>query len=144
MTPERFVHLAEAYGADLRRWPAAERSGAQTLIARGDACVLDALHQARWLDSRLDSHQALLADPLLKTRIATSALAEPRPSWWSRHAEWWSRLGFLGAGLAGIAAGMLVMSLQLPLADSSEVLPSVFDHGDIEWILGVDAEEDQP
>ena len=26
MTPERFVHLADAYGADLQRWPSAERA----------------------------------------------------------------------------------------------------------------------
>ena len=32
MTPERFEHLADAYGGDLRRWPEAEREAARRLL----------------------------------------------------------------------------------------------------------------
>jgi len=45
MTPERFTHLADAYGADLQRWPASERAGAQALLAEGNAELLEALNR---------------------------------------------------------------------------------------------------
>ena len=82
MTPERFTHLAEAYGADLHRWPAAERAGAQALLAEGNAEVLEALNQARWLDGLLDSHKVAAPTPELIRRIVASAPAAAPPSFW--------------------------------------------------------------
>lgn len=35
MTPERFAHLADAYGADLQRWPAQEQGSARALLDSG-------------------------------------------------------------------------------------------------------------
>jgi len=141
MTPERFGHLADAYGADLRRWPAAERAGAQALLARGDAEVLDALEQARQLDRMLDRHQVPAPAPGLARRIAASATIAPRDAFWRRYADWLSRAGFVGVGLAGVAAGMLVASLSLPLPSASEILPSIFDQSDAEFVLSINAEE---
>ncbi|WDU65365.1 hypothetical protein LRS56_13510 [Pseudomonas poae] len=138
MTPERFVYLADAYGADLHRWPAAEQVAAQALLDSGDVNALDAVHQARWLDRRLDSHAPAFADPALIREIRQSA---PR-SFWSRYAGWLSPAGLVGVGIAGIVTGMLVASMSVPLPMlSSEVLPSVFDQGDAEVVFTVNAEE---
>jgi len=141
MTPERFVHLADAYGADLKHWPTAEREDARALIERGDIAAINALQQAAWLDQKLDSHRAATPDPVLIRNVVASAFDAERTSFWSRYADWLSRIGFIGAGIAGIAAGMLVVSLSLPLANAPDLLPSVFDQGDAELILSVDAEE---
>jgi hypothetical protein len=143
MTPERFAHLADAYGADLKHWPEAEREDARTLIASGDTRVLVALDQAAWLDQRLDAHQAAQPDVLLIQTIVASAFAVERPSLRARYSNWLPRIGFFGVGLAGIAAGMLVASLSLPLAGTPEVLPSIFDHGDADLMLSLDAEESE-
>ncbi len=140
MTPERFTHLADAYGADLQRWPATERAGAQALLAEGNPELVEALNEARWLDGLLDSHKVLAPTPELIRRIVASAPV-PAPSFWGRHPGWLSRLGFVGAGLAGIAAGMLVVSLSLPLPSASETLPSIFEQSDADIVLSINAEE---
>jgi hypothetical protein len=143
MTPERFAHLADAYGADLKRWPEAEREDARALIAQGDTRVLVALDQASWLDRRLDTHRAAQPEGRLVQKIVASASALERPSFWDRYSEWLSRIGFVGVGLAGIAAGMLVASLSLPLTGTPDVLPSIFDHGDADLMLSLDTEESE-
>jgi hypothetical protein len=143
MTPERFAHLADAYGADLKRWPEAEREDARALIAQGDTRVLVALDQASWLDRRLDTHRAAQPEGRLVQKIVASASALERPSFWDRYSEWLSRIGFVGVGLAGIAAGMLVASLSLPLTGPPDVLPSIFDHGDADLMLSLDTEESE-
>ncbi|MBY8948660.1 MULTISPECIES: hypothetical protein [unclassified Pseudomonas] len=138
MTPERFAYLADVYGADLHRWPDAERAGAQALLDSGNVHARDAVQQARWLDSRLDGHQPAFADATLVRQIRQSA---PR-SFWSRYASWLSPAGLVGAGIAGIVTGMLVASMSVPLPMlSAEVLPSVFDQGDAEVVFTVNAEE---
>src|SRR5471032_2767839 len=94
MTPERFHQLADAYGAELRRWPSAERTGAQALLDSGNAQALATLHQARLLDRLLDSHQVPAASPALVRSIVASATLTPAPSFWRRHMDWWSKAGF--------------------------------------------------
>ncbi|NWA25819.1 hypothetical protein HX866_13055 [Pseudomonas gingeri] len=143
MTPERFAYLADAYGADLQRWPVAERVDARTLLERGDATSLLVLQQARQLDSLLDSYQLATPDPALARRIVASAPPARPTSFWSRYADWLSRVGFVGVGLAGIATGMLVASLSLPLPSASEALPSIFDQGDADIVFTVNAEESE-
>lgn len=140
MTPERFAHLADAYGASLHRWPVAERTAAQALLDSGNAHAREALHEASWLDRRLDAHQLAPADSALARQIRQSA--PRRASFLSRYANWLSPAGLVGAGIAGIAAGVLVASMSVPLPMlSSEVLPSVFDQGDAEVMFSVNAEE---
>lgn len=141
MTPERFVHLADAYGADVNRWPAAEREGARQLLASDDPVAVSALQDASWLDLRLNRHVAPAPDAALLRQVVASAFVTPRESLWTRHGRWWSRLGFVGVGLAGIATGMLVASLSLPVAGSPDLLPSIFDHADADLILSLDADE---
>lgn len=140
MTPERFAQLASAYGARLNRWPVAERASAQALLDSGNASAREALREASWLDTHLDSYELALADPALTRQIRQSA--PRRGSFWSRYASWLSPAGLVGAGIAGIAAGVLVASLSAPLPMlSSEVLPSVFDQGDADVVFTVNAEE---
>ena len=140
MTPERFSYLADAYGADLHRWPDAEQSAAQAMLDSGHVHAREAVQQARWLDDQLNRHQPVFADPALARQIRQSA---PRPvSFWARYARWLSPAGLVGAGIAGIVTGMLVASMSVPLPMlSSEVLPSVFDQGDAEVVFSVNAEE---
>ena len=55
MNLERFEYLADAYGADLRRWPASERAFAETLIAADPSlkAVLDGGIAGRITSSRM-------------------------------------------------------------------------------------------
>ncbi|MCE4056404.1 hypothetical protein [Pseudomonas sp. Au-Pse12] len=142
MTPERFAYLADAYGADLQRWPAGEREAAQALLGDGNALAAEALRQARWLDSQLDSYQLAAPGPALAQRIIAAAATAPRgASFWQRYAGWLASLGWVGVGLTGVAAGMLAVALSLPLSASTEALPSVLDQSDAEFILSINAEE---
>jgi hypothetical protein len=141
MTPERFDQLAQAYGADLRRWPAAEQASAHALLEHGDPNVQAAVAQANWLDGQLDLHRVPAADPALARRIA--ALAAPAPTFWQGHRNGWSRLGLVGVGLAGIAAGMLAASLSLPLGSGNEALPSIFDQNDADIVYSISAEDSE-
>ena len=140
MTPERFAHLADAYGASLHRWPLAEQAAAQALLDSGNPGARQALHEAAWLDAQLDAHAVLQTDPALARQIRQSV--PRRASFWSRYASWLSPAGLVGVGIAGIAAGVLVASMSVPLPMlSTEVLPSVFDQGDAQVLFSVNAEE---
>lgn len=140
MTPERFAYLADAYGASLHRWPLAEQGPAQALLDSGNPSARQALHEAAGLDTQLDGHAVLQTDPVLVRQIRQSA--PRRASFLSRHASWLSPAGLVGVGIAGIAAGVFVASMSVPLPMlSSEVLPSVFDQGDAEVVFSVNAEE---
>ncbi|PIB42831.1 hypothetical protein AOA57_24910 [Pseudomonas sp. 2588-5] len=140
MTPERFAYLADAYGANLERWPLAEQGAAQALLNSGNASAREAVHAAGWLDAQLDSHQLAFLDPTLTRKIRQSA--PRRASFWSRYAGWLSPAGLVGVGIAGIVTGMLVASMSVPLPMvSAEVLPSVFDQGDAQVIFSVNAED---
>ena len=141
MTPERFRDLANAYGGNVQRWPTSEQADAQALIDCHHATALDALHEARWLDTQLDSHCLAPAPAELVRRIIASGVPPARRSFWSRHTDWLSRIGFVGAGLAGIAAGMLVVSLGLPVRNASDALPSIFEQSDAEIVMSLNVEE---
>ena len=143
MTPERFDHLADAYGADLRRWPQGEQAAARALLERGDVQAHAALAHARTLDSLLDNHRLAAVEPGLARRVAASAQGVNRPSFWQSHRSWWPRLSLVGVGLAGIAAGMLAVSLSLPLGNGAEALPSIFDQNDADIVYSISAEDSE-
>lgn len=75
---QRFADLAEAYGGDMARWPAAERVGAAAFVASAPDEAAAILAAARALDAWLDALPApagpseLLARRLLK--------AAPKPA----------------------------------------------------------------
>ncbi|MFP3408410.1 hypothetical protein SB757_27760, partial [Pseudomonas sp. SIMBA_065] len=100
----------------------------------------EALSAASWLDQQMDSHHLAPVDPALVRQIRESAVQ--RRSFGSRYANCLSPAGLVGVGIAGIAAGVLVASMSVPLPMlSSEVLPSVFDQGDADVVFTVNAEE---
>lgn len=143
MTPERFAELADAYGANLRRWPKAEREAARRLLDVGDGQLLATWQRASWLDGQLDSYQVPVTDTILVRSIVARGPAPNPAAAWSTWGTWLSRIGLLGAGLAGLATGMLLVSLSMPRGPSvdSEVLPSIFDHSGLKVIYGNNSEE---
>ena len=72
MDLERFEHLADAYGADLRRWPEAEREAARRLLAADPRAgrVLDA---ADVLDAFLDKAPRPAPSYALRERVIADA-----------------------------------------------------------------------
>lgn len=107
----RFAALAEAYGADLRRWPAAERATAEALAA-GDPAASAVLGRERRLDAWLDAYSIRAPSPALVGRVLAAA---PQPALlWSRARLWWSGLGLAGVGLAGALTGALALALATP------------------------------
>jgi hypothetical protein len=106
MTHARFEELADAYGADVSRWPAEARDAAAVLMAEKPAFTGEALARAAALDAALASWRPVPASGDLAERIAAGA---PRP----RRGRWpaWLSPAALGAGLAaacaaGVVAGM--------------------------------------
>jgi len=114
MTPERFRHIAEAYGASPARWPADERDAALALVNAGNAEALAALADARALDGLLDAHAVAAPGVELARRIVDSAPTRPARAIWRRPRIWFSGVGFVCAGAAGVAAGALLVSLLAP------------------------------
>lgn len=143
MTPQRFCELAQAYGADLSRWPAHERAAAQALVtAQADAQVRAALSEAESLDGWLAHHLVAPAGADLLRRVVASA--PPQRAGWYQAWLWWSGLGVAGVGLVGGVSGALAMSLLLsvaflqggaPSADPAWEVPAVtaFDDPGADW-----------
>ncbi|HUC60813.1 MAG TPA: hypothetical protein VMF53_02545 [Alphaproteobacteria bacterium] len=109
MNFERFKYFLEAYGADLRRWPADARAPAETLIA-SDHAAKAALGEAARLDRALDLY-AVADDPAragrLVARIAQRAVAEP-----ARGGRFWG-LGSLDLGALWPRAAALAFVMVL-------------------------------
>ena len=120
MTPERFRALLDSCGADLRRWPEAERDAARALLASDLAGLRVAHAEAARLDRDLDAHEIAAPGAALIERIAAAAgvgaSAGRARSWW-RLEPFWQRAGWALTGMAGAVAGALVVSVAL--GDSS-------------------------
>jgi hypothetical protein len=133
MTPDRFRQLTEAYGAAPERWPQAERAEAEALLAQGDPAALAALAEAHSLDLMLAADALAAPDADLARRIVASAPSpklqrQKKPAPRAKRTRWWlSGAGFVGSGMAGIAAGVLAISLTGPLSVSATSPSSVFD-----------------
>lgn len=112
LSAERFAALADAYGADLRRWPADLRAGAEARLA-DDPQARAALADAARLDDLLAAHRIPAPGAALIGRVMAKA---PQPGLiWSRTKLWWSGLGLAGAGLAGGLAGAAALWLATPM-----------------------------
>jgi hypothetical protein len=93
---EEFQALAEAYGGDTGRWPAARRASARALASSLPAAAA-ALDEARRLDGLMAAAPLQLAGAGLEAKIARAA-----PGSRSRARRRW--LGALAAGAALAAA----------------------------------------
>lgn len=108
MTGGRFEAILDAYGADPRRWPDAERAAALAFAA-ADSGAPALLAAAADLDGAI--HQAApdpAAAPLREAIVASARSAPPR-----RRPLWWAGAG-LGAALAGAAAGAVTVAVMAP------------------------------
>jgi hypothetical protein len=126
MTPERFEILAEAYGGDVARWPAAEREAAAELMAARPAWAQAILAHAGELDAALDTWPGLSPSGALAEAIAATAPARtPRPAWRA-----WVLPAGMGAGLAAACAAGVILGVQLaaPAAgDADPVMATMTD-----------------
>ena len=117
MTPERFHALLDSCGADLRRWPEAERDAARALLASDSAALRAAHAEAAMLDRDLDAYEIAPrrrgADRSDRRcgRVGSASAGRAR-SWW-RLEPFWPRAGWALTGLAGAVAGALVVSVAL-------------------------------
>ena len=109
MTRERFEDLAEIYGGDIARWPAAEREAAARLMAADPDVAKAALAAPADLDALLDAWTPLAVSHQLREAVIAAAPAA-RPPGGVR--GWFWRAG-LGAGLAAACAAGLVVGVRL-------------------------------
>jgi hypothetical protein len=120
MNAERFAELAEAYGADPRRWPAAERAEAEAFAAAQGAAAERLLFDARQTDAALDASPVPEVPPALRAAILASA---PKPRAGKAGALRWLWLpasGLAAACAAGIMVGALAATelSEAPQADT--------------------------
>ena len=120
MTPERFIALLDAYGADPQRWPEAEREAGRALATAGPADLRERVAHAAALDASLAAHTVAGADADLMRRImagspvgAPTAMTQGAQPWWANLSWLWPGAGFAGAGFAGSVAGAVAVSVVL-------------------------------
>lgn len=110
MIARRFAELAEAYGGEIARWPAAEREAAHALlVVSGDAQA--ALRDAQALDAGLALPAPEAPGPALRAALLRSA---PRARGTAWHEAWSWRL----------ALPALVLSLTLGVGLGFAVAPT--------------------
>ncbi|HTX51305.1 MAG TPA: hypothetical protein VME40_18160 [Caulobacteraceae bacterium] len=136
MTEDRFRALAEAYGADLRGWPPAERDAAQTFTEANRDLAGAILETERSLEAQLEAY-IVEPSPALRQRVIDIA---PRARAIARTWRWLATLG-LGLGLAasavaGAAAGFsfapasVTRLIEGPPASSSDDIGMLADPTD--------------
>ena len=107
MKIDRLEVLAEAYGADLSRWPAHERAFAESLIA-ADPAARAVLEDAAALDALLDASPRIVPSAALTALVLASA---PKPKASRGHLG--RVFGSLGAGWAAAACAGVVAGVGL-------------------------------
>ena len=112
MTPERFAQIVDAYGADPRRWPDAERAAACAFAQAYPSEAQPKLSAAAMLDACLAADAVEPASRSLQRCIVASAGTPGRRSpRGMRPLRWWlPGAALAGAGMAGLVAGALAMS----------------------------------
>lgn len=117
MDMARLAEILDAYGADDRRWPRAEREAALALLSRSpDARALR--DQAAALDTLLDVPAPPAPSPELKAAILAAAR---RPEWrqwlaefWPLGPAWQPASALAAAVVLGVAVGIGAPDLVLP------------------------------
>lgn len=115
MTAERFAALADAYGAEPRRWPVAERAAAEAFLRDQGVAAERILFSARMLDAALDASPAPSPSADLHDRVAALAARaglrpRPRRPLVKSPLAWASGVGWAAACAAGLLAGVNVTS----------------------------------
>lgn len=115
MTPERFEELADAFGGDTARWPAAERDAAAALMLRAPDLARGVLAEAEALDAVLDAWRPAHVPAALLEQVLAKA---PRRRAAGLAAWLWR--GAIGASLAGACAAGLLMGVTLSSTGSEQ------------------------
>ncbi|MBB1180263.1 hypothetical protein DSM05_13980 [Pseudomonas sp. FW305-3-2-15-E-TSA4] len=105
MKAQRLHALAEAYGADLRRWPASERAFAESLIA-ADPSLKAVLDEAAALDALLDAAPAPAPSAVLVAKVLAAAPKARRPRLHLDRIALYMGAGWAAAACAGVVAGV--------------------------------------
>lgn len=105
MNSERFQELADAFGADLRRWPDLDRLAAERFLRAAPDEARAILDGAAELDAFLDQAASAAPSAALKARILALAPAAPRPLW-RRTSAWVSGAGLAAACVLGVMVGV--------------------------------------
>ena len=104
MNTERYERLAEAYGADIGRWPQADREAARVFQAREPEAARRILAEAAALDHLLHRWSTPAPGAALRERVLAGA---PRPRAARRGFGFWlSGAGLAAAGVAGLIVGI--------------------------------------
>ncbi|OYX31827.1 MAG: hypothetical protein B7Y99_09615 [Caulobacterales bacterium 32-69-10] len=126
MDIERYRSLAEAYGADMSRWPQDQRDPALALHAREPEAAGRILAEAAFLDEALDAWRPPTVSHALRERVLAGA---PRPraalggrSLGGRFGLWLSGAGLAAACAAGIVVGMAGSSAAISDVRADEML----------------------
>lgn len=101
---ERFEQLLDAYGADPRRWPQAERAAAEALLA-GSADARARVEAAAELDGLLGLTTTIEPSDLLRQRVLRAA---PKGGAAISRFGWFSGAGWAAAAAAGVLVGVSV------------------------------------
>jgi len=128
MNAERFSQLVEAYGADARRWPVAEREAAEAFrLAEPDAAAL-LLAEADAVDALLHASPQPAVSAALRERVLAAAagagLKARKPVFGFRPGRlvWLSGGAFAAAACAGIIAGQTLTTHLTADAQADAVL----------------------
>lgn len=133
LSEDRFRKLAEAYGSELERWPAAERKAARELMLKRPelrACLKDEAELDAWLDSaRLESLPTSLLERL-------EALPEhaPQPFPWRARSLLKPAVGWAFAAAFGLWLGARADVFELDTANTDSIEASA-DGADDEELL---------
>lgn len=129
MDMARFETLADAYGADLRRWPASERATAEVLLAsepKAKACLV----AAEAIDDLL-----AIAPPAPSATLRAAIIAsapKPRRSLFEGMGFWLSGAGLAAAGVAGILVGAAASNAVVHEVQTESVLAEVLPETSVE------------
>ena len=105
MKIERLEVLAEAYGADLGRWPAHERAFAESVIAANPAARA-VLEDAAALDALLDASPRVTPSAGLTARVLAAAPKRKAARGHLGRVFWILGTGWAAAACAGVVAGV--------------------------------------
>lgn len=110
MKVERFQELAEAYSADLRRWPETDRAAAEALRRAEPVMVERLLFEAAMTDAALHASASPQVSMALRDLVIASAtaagLSPRRMQWIAGRLAWMSGAGWAAAACAGVVFGL--------------------------------------
>ena len=125
MNAQRFQDLANAWGADPRRWPEAEQAAARAFMDADPHGAERLLFNARQMDLALDSSPRPAVGHDLRERViamAATAGLKPRARFAFGRLAWASGAGWAVACAAGILVGLNLSQPAVSRAEADAVL----------------------